>query len=165
MSTLWQPATESSALEGRSFLQGRPCVQPPPCRFCGCRGAARGDGLGRRVRTGLWGQWCAVVFTISLALSQSSARVRWKLCGARYYRRRGSTACPWGLRCNLLRLRAVWGRPFVHRGLRVGGLTGRHMLISPSWQTGEMQLLIPELLDVINYAVDKLALDWEADAA
>ncbi len=137
MSPLWRPVTESSALEGRSFPQGWPHVQSPPCRFCGCRGATRGDGLGRRVRPGPWGQWCAGVFSISFVLPQSSVRGQRKLCGAHCFHRWGSTARPGGLR-NHLRQRAVWRRRFVHRGL--WGLPGRHMRISPSWRRGETQL-------------------------
>ncbi len=161
MSPLWRPVTESSALEGRSFPQGCPHVQSPPCCFCGCRGATRGDGLGRRVRPGPWGQWCAGVFSISFALPQSSAKGQWKLCGAHCFHRWGSTGRPGGLR-NHLRQRAVWRRRFVHRGL--WGLPGRHMRITPSWRRGETQLPILQRADMVTRAVDKLGLDWEADA-
>ncbi len=119
--------------------------------------------VGAMCATRTVGQWCAGVFSISLALPQSGARSQRKPLWARCFRRRGSTARPGGLRCNLLRLRhdddvlsTVASESEDLLADTCGSLPpgGHERRSSPSYS---------ELLEVVTARVDKLELDWEVD--
>ncbi len=121
--------------------------------------------VGAMCATRTVGQWCAGVFSISLALPQSGARSQRKPLWARCFRRRGSTARPLvaygaiSFGCGMYDddvLSTVASESEDLLADTCGSLPpgGHERRSSPSYS---------ELLEVVTARVDKLELDWEVD--